>query len=94
MAIPKHVRRPVRIGCLLVFAVLSMGINFLHTEKSAAGQANCPACHFLAYSLSAGPALVFVLPLLIVLGAVFVNAPVRSDKIDVRLFFSRSPPAA
>jgi len=84
----------VQIGCLLVFAVLLLGINFFHTEKSAAGEAKCPACHFLLFSLSVGPALFFVLPLLVFLGAVFVEAKVRFHETDVRLFFSRSPPVA
>jgi len=94
MAISKNFRRSVQILCLLVFAALALSINFFHTENSAAGQANCPACHFLAFSQSVGPAFLFVLPLLVVLGAVCVEASVRFAEVDIRLFFSRSPPIA
>jgi len=94
MVISKNLRRPVQIVCLLVFAALALSINFLHTENSAAGQANCPACHFLAFSQSVGPAFLFVLPLLVVLGAVCVDALIRFTEVDIRLFFSRSPPTA
>ncbi|MBN1938461.1 MAG: hypothetical protein JW843_02675 [Candidatus Aminicenantes bacterium] len=94
MKMPRRIRKPLQVGCLVVFAVLSLGINFLHTENSAAGQANCPACHFQAFSLSVGPALVFSLPLLIVLGAVVFEASLRLDESDIGLYFSRSPPTA
>jgi len=92
MLISKDAQRPLQIGCLLLFAVLSLSINFLHSETSAASQANCPACHFLASNLSVGPALFFVLPLLIALGAVCVDPPCRFCETGVCLFLSRSPP--
>ncbi len=92
MLIPKKAQRPLRLGCLLLFAVLLLSINFLHSETSAASQANCPACHFLASNVSAGPALFFVLPLLIVLGAVCADPLCRFYEIGICLFLSRSPP--
>jgi lipopolysaccharide export LptBFGC system permease protein LptF len=90
----KRIKKPLQVAFLAVFIILTAGIHFLHTESTAAGQANCPACHFQALGLSLGPALVFVLPLLVVLGAIVVEAKVRLDETDVGLFFARSPPAA
>ncbi len=31
---------------LLVFFILILGINFLHTEKTPQESEDCPACHF------------------------------------------------
>jgi len=94
MSLSIRFRRHVQIGCLLAFAALSIGINFFHTENSAAGQASCPACHFLVFSQSVGPVLSFILPLLIVLGAVFVETAVRIHETGIRILLSRSPPSA
>lgn len=92
MVFPKKAQRPLQVGCLLLFAVLSLSINFLHSETSAASQVNCPACHFLASNVAVGPALLFVLPLLIVLGAVWADPLGRFYETGVCLFLSRSPP--
>lgn len=89
-----RLRRFLQIGFLAVFAVLSVGIGFFHTENNEAGQATCPACHFLAFSQAVGPVLSFVLPLLIVLGAVRFDAIGRVLSNGRRLFLNRSPPTA
>jgi hypothetical protein len=94
MSISLHSRRYLQLGCLVLFAVLSVGINFFHTENTPADQANCPACHFLAFSQSVGPVLSFVLPLLIILGTVCIEILVRFHPAGTWLFLSRSPPSA
>jgi len=87
-------KRFLQIGCAVLFAVLSIGIQFFHTENSSAGQVGCPACHFLASSHSVGPAVVFLLFLLISLGIVRVELATRPSSAEIRLSLTRSPPSA
>ena len=82
-----------RIGFLLTFMFLTLAINFFHTETSITDSSNCPACHFLASSLSTSAAILFVLPPLLLLGALFIVEPLRLCETEFQYFFSRSPPA-
>lgn len=87
-------RRLFLIGFIPTFAVLSMAIGFFHTEGSFADQTSCPACHFLASSLSVSPSLLVIVPSLICLGAASAAEPLRLCAADLRDSLSRSPPAA
>jgi hypothetical protein len=83
-----------RIAVLLVFAAVTLGINFLHTECGPRGRSDCPACHFLTSSLSTSPGVVFLPPGLLFLGTLAsVEFPISPDVV-VLSRCSRSPPSA
>jgi len=83
-----------RIAALLVFAVVSLGVNFLHTETGPVGRGDCPACQFLTSSLSTNPGVVFVVPALLWQGTLVPAEPLRSPEVVVQFLCSRSPPSA
>jgi len=93
MRVSARVQRSLRIGVLLAFTILSLGVHFFHTEKGIYEPAGCPACHFLVFSQSVGPVLVFLLPLLVLLGAVCLEKSIRLNQTGIRLYLSRSPPS-
>jgi len=84
----------LRIAVLLVFAAVALGINFLHTETGPGGRNDCPACHFLSSSSSAGPGVVFIVPTLLCQGTFTPVEPVSSSEVVVLFLSSRSPPPA
>jgi len=81
------------IGFILTFAFLSLCISFFHTEDSITERSNCPACHFLASSLSVSAAILFILPPLICFGDRIIVDPLRLSENEFSYFSSRSPPA-
>lgn len=87
-------RRLLVLGFAVGFGLLSASIEFFHTDGSLTDRKSCPACHFLASSLSAGPAMVVVLPPLACLGEACVIDPLRFRAAETRDFLSRSPPVA
>jgi len=88
------VRPGLRIAVLIVFAAVALGINFFHTETGPGGGNDCPACHFLSSSSSAGPGVVFVVPALLCQGILTLVEPCRSNEVFVLSLNSRSPPQA
>jgi hypothetical protein len=81
-----------RIAVVLVFAVITLGINFFHNECGPRGRSDCPACHFLTSSLSTSPGVVIVLPVLLFQGTLAsVEVPITPD-VFVLSRCSRSPP--
>jgi hypothetical protein len=87
-------RTGLRIAVLLAFAVVTLGINFAHTEKTVAGGKDCPACHFLNSSLSTSPGVVFLVPALLCQGTLPAVEPCRASEVVVLSRSSRSPPQA
>jgi len=77
---------------LLVFFIISLGINFLHVETTPESQKNCPACHFQNSTLLTARIYFINLPQLIQLEIL--------SRIEVKLYEqfcftsprSRSPP--
>ena len=86
-------RTVLPIAVLLVFAAITVGINFLHTETGPGGRDDCPACQFLNSSLSTSPGIAIVLPALLVQGTLAAVEPLRSPEVVVPSLCSRSPPA-
>ncbi len=87
-------RTGLRILFLLAFSIITLGINFLHTESGPRGRGDCPACHFLTSSLSTNPAVIFLVPDLVCRGTL---APVESPAQHEAVVLSRSsraPPSA
>jgi hypothetical protein len=87
-------RPGLRIAVLLLFAAVSLTINFLHTESGPRGRGDCPACHFLTSSLSTNPVVVFLVPDLVCRGTL---VPVESPALNEAVVLSRSsrsPPSA
>lgn len=91
----KHPGRIVLpIAVLLVFAAVTLGVNFLHTETGPGGRDDCPACQFLTSSLSTSPGIAIVLPALLVQGTLAATEPLRSPEVVVLSRCSRAPPPA
>ena len=52
---------------LFVFLIITVFINFFHTEKAFAKDDNCPACNFQNSSLTTSQINFFYLPTVILL---------------------------
>jgi len=50
------------LAFLFIFLLITVSINFFHTEKTTKGNDNCPACHFQNSSLNTGQINFFHLP--------------------------------
>lgn len=87
-------RTTLPIAVLLVFAAVTLGINFLHAETGPGGRDDCPACHFLSSSLSTNPGPAFDLPALLFQETLAPAEPVRSPEVVVLSRCSRAPPSA
>ena len=87
-------RTGLRIAVLLIFAAIALGINFLHTETGPGGCDDCPACHFLNSSLSAGPGVVFIVPAPLCQETLALVEPLRSSEVFTFSLCSRAPPPA
>jgi hypothetical protein len=87
-------RTGLRIAVLAAFVVITLAINFAHTEKSVAGGKDCPACHFLTSSLSTSPGVVLTLPALLCQGTLPAVESCRTFESVVLSRSSRSPPQA
>lgn len=85
-------RPGARWAVLLLFAAVSLSINFLHTETGPVGRPDCPACHFLTSSLSTSPGVVFHLPALLCQGTLAAAEPYVSAEVFISRLCSRSPP--
>ena len=44
--------RRVVLAILILYAVVSLSVNFFHTETTPWEKPDCPACHFLHVSLA------------------------------------------
>ena len=80
--------------CLFVFLFVTIAIQFCHTEKTLRSNYQCPACHFLSSSLSAGIVIVFVLPQIIPLESLIVADILPDENPLPADLLSRSPPQA
>ena len=77
---------------LLVFAGVTLGINFAHTETGPVGRDDCPACHFLSSAQSANPAVAFLVPALLCQGSAITIESSLTYEADVLSVSSRAPP--
>ena len=50
------------LAFLFTFLLITLFINFFHTEKTVLSKDNCPACHFLNSSLTTSQINFFRLP--------------------------------
>lgn len=80
--------------CLLIFLVLTLSINFLHTETKAQGQNDCPACHFQNSTLTTAQVSVISLPQLRLLEILRLFESLAYEDIHLITPSSRSPPSA
>jgi len=90
----ERARTGLRIAILVLFVAITLGINFAHTEKCVGGGKDCPACHFLTSSLSAGPGVVFLVPALLCQGMLPAAEPCRAIEVILLSATSRAPPQA
>lgn len=82
------------LAVAFLFGVLTLGIEFLHTEDSIGGQRECPACQFQHSSLSVSPGALVSLPPLVSRDIFLpVEIPAAGETV-VSSRSSRAPPQA
>lgn len=87
-------KRILNLAFLVGFLFISLCINFLHTEKTVKTDCACPACHFLASSLTTGHIHFFSLPRLL-FQAMIISQVSPSIKEAFHLSpLTRGPPQA
>ena len=80
--------------CLLLFLLLTLFVNFFHTETDALGHKDCPACHFQNSTLTTAQVTVFCLPQLRLLEIIRQFETFDFEDIYLITPSSRSPPTA
>jgi hypothetical protein len=80
------------LAFLFIFLLVTLFINFFHTEKNILKNDNCPACHFLNSSITTSQINFFHLPPLSILGALKTFELFRHTYIPIITPSSRSPP--
>ncbi len=77
---------------LLLFLLITLSVNFTHTEKHVVDNDNCPACHFQSSTLTTNHINFFHIPQLFILERLQIQLFVSSDQIIYIHPSSRSPP--
>jgi len=80
------------LAFLFIFLLITLSINFFHTEKTTKGNDNCPACHFQNSSLNTGQINFFHLPPPSISGILKTFESFNYTYIFIIDPFSRSPP--
>jgi hypothetical protein len=91
-------QRGRRLGVIVLvfFALVTLSIDFFHTEAGHPEHepGNCPACHFHSTSVSISPVACFDLPALIWSRLPVTHEAYRLADGPVLTLSSRSPPQA
>jgi hypothetical protein len=87
-------RRGLPVVVALVFALVTLGIGFFHTEDSVSGQRDCPACQFQSSSLSTSPTALVSLPPLVCRGLIVPVEPLQAGETLTLSRSCRAPPQA
>jgi hypothetical protein len=80
------------LAFLFIFLVVTLFINFFHTEKIILKNDNCPACHFLNSSITTSQINFFHLPPPSILGTLKTFEPFNYTYVFIIDPSSRSPP--
>jgi hypothetical protein len=80
------------LAFLFIFLLISLFINFFHTEKTTKGNDNCPACHFQNSSLTTSQINFFHMPQLYLLDILKTFESFNYWQIFFLDPTSRSPP--
>lgn len=95
--IPKMGRKNRGALFLVVFGsflLVTLLVNFFHTEKTIDSKCSCPACRFLTAAVAAGQIDFFSLPQLIFLSTPDSLESPCVKEVFILSLFSRSPPQA
>ncbi|MBN1225047.1 MAG: hypothetical protein JXB23_17495 [Candidatus Aminicenantes bacterium] len=79
---------------LILFLLLTLFINFFHTEDSLQTNNLCPACHFQNSTLATSPIPFILLPQLSLLELMRIFDALSIDNLAFVEKTSRSPPCA
>jgi hypothetical protein len=79
---------------LLLFAGITLAIDFFHCEKGLSGTASCPACQFKNSTLATGQTMAFEVPKLVLVEQVSAFEAVGCEEPFIHFPVSRSPPKA
>ena len=90
----KDAKKTLQLTFLLGFFFISLCVNFAHTERTLKTDYACPACHFLASSLTTGQVPFFSLPRLPLLATLIPAASLFRKEVITLSPLSRSPPQA
>jgi hypothetical protein len=90
----KRTKRALHLAFLLGFVLVSLCINFLHTERTVKNDGLCPACHFLSSALTTGQIHFFSLPRLLLLATIIFLDLLYIKEVFSLSPLSRSPPQA
>jgi len=87
----KRIKLP-NLAFLFIFLLITLFINFFHTEKAATRDDDCPACHFLKSSSTTSQINFFRLPPLSIAGMLETFESFNYTYIFTIDPSSRSPP--
>jgi hypothetical protein len=90
----RNIKKTFHLAFLIMFFLISMFINFLHTEKTLKSDFFCPACHFLISALTTGQIHFFCPPPLVPLAPLISSDSPSVKGTFILSSFSRSPPLA
>jgi len=90
----KEHKTPLNLIFLFTFLLVSLLINYLHTETSIHDNNKCPACHFENSTLITAQINSFILPQLAFLEILKTHETFYLNNIYVVSPSSRSPPQA
>ena len=82
----------LNLSFLFFFLIITLFINFFHTEKTALSKDNCPACNFQHSALATTQIHFFQLPQLYLLEPLKTFYSFSYSKISHLNPISRSPP--
>jgi len=82
----------LNLAFLFIFLLITLFINFFHTEKTSASSNNCPACHFLNSTFTTSQINFFHLPPPSISGILKTFESFNYTYIFIIDPFSRSPP--
>jgi len=85
-------KRTFNFSFVLIYFLIILCSNFCHTEKTLAGDDNCPACNFQRSSSCTSHIDFFQLPQLSIIGILETFESVAYHKIFIIDLLARSPP--
>jgi hypothetical protein len=82
----------LQIAFLVVFFVVTLLINFFHTEKTVFHKDNCPACNFLNSTYATGQISFFQIPELFFIDIIKISLSFHLKETFLVFSCVRSPP--
>lgn len=81
-----------QIAFLFVFFIVTLLVNFIHTEKTLFHKDNCPACNFQNSTFATGQINFFQIPELFFIDIIRISSSFHLKEIFLISSCVRSPP--